>query len=251
MQQYPTQDTEWQAQLEEITGALETVTDSLEREEKLEELLNRVCQQVLRAIPDVDMAGVTLHREDGPETFVCTDETVIEVDAEQYRAGNGPSLHSAETGKIVRVELTEAKQRWPEFTSAATDAGLGSYLSAPLFIDHEYQGAMNLYSRRDHGYRELDATVLDLYTTAIEGYLRTWQRYLATRRLTEQLRTALESRPMIEQAKGILMVLHNYSAEKAFATLVDYSQRSNTKLREVAERMISEAVGPASTDTTR
>ncbi|ASU78912.1 ANTAR domain-containing protein [Actinopolyspora erythraea] len=110
---------------------------------------------------------------------------------------------------------------------------------------------MNLYSKRDHGYRELDATVLELYTTAIEGYLRAWQRYLATRRLTEQLRTALESRPVIEQAKGILMVLNNCGAEQAFATLVDYSRRSNTKLREVAERMISEAVSPASTDHRR
>jgi GAF domain-containing protein len=234
--------TEWQSQLEEITGALESLADAIEREDSIEVLLQRVCQQVLLAIPDVDMAGVTLMGRHGPQTAACTDRAVVEVDAEQYRAGAGPCLQAAATGEIVRVDVESAQQRWPEFARAAREAGVGSYLSAPLFIDAEYQGAMNLYSEAPHGYHELDATILELYTTAVEGNLRTWQRYLATRTLTEQLRTALESRPIIDQAKGIIMVLHGFDADQAFASLVEQSQRHNIKLRDVAERMVTEAL---------
>ncbi|MFR9731511.1 ANTAR domain-containing protein [Saccharopolyspora sp. MS10] len=243
MEQNSTEDTAaWQSQLEEITGALESLADAMEREDSLEMLLHRVCDQVLRAIPGVDMAGVTLATDDGPKTGACTDDTTFEVDLEQYRAGAGPCLHAAESGKIVRVNAEEAKERWPAFTEAARRLGVGSYLSAPLFIDSEYRGALNLYSSQDHGYREIDETVLELYTTAVEGHLRTWQRYLATRELTEQLRTALDSRPVIEQAKGILMVLHGFDADQAFAWLVKQSQNTNTKLRDAAERIVSETV---------
>lgn len=243
MQQNSVEDTTaWQSQLEELTGALESLADAMEREDSLEMLLHRVCDQVLRAIPDVDMAGVTLDTKDGPKTGACTDETTFAVDLEQYRVGSGPCLHAAESGKVVRVDAEEAQQRWPEFAEAARRLGVGSYLSAPLFIDSEYRGALNLYSSRNHGYRELDETVLELYTTATEGHLRTWQRYLATRKLTEQLRTALDSRPVIDQAKGILMVLHGYDAEQAFAWLVKRSQNTNTKLRDAAERIVSETL---------
>ncbi|GAB2649536.1 GAF and ANTAR domain-containing protein [Saccharopolyspora gloriosae] len=241
--------TAWQAQLDEITGSLESLADAMDREDSLDTLLHRVCDQVLRAIPDVDMAGVTLETEDGPKTGACTDETTFEVDLEQYRAGAGPCLHAAESGEIVRVDAEGARQRWPEFAAAARRLGVGSYLSAPLFIDSEYRGALNLYSSRDHGYRELDETVLELYTTAVEGHLRTWQRYLATRRLTEQLRTALDSRPVIDQAKGILMVLHGYDADQAFSWLVKQSQNTNTKLRDAAERIVSETVTARSNGT--
>jgi GAF domain-containing protein len=237
------QEAEWQSQIEELTSALETLADAIEREDSLDALLQRVCQQVLGAIPGVDMAGVSLTSDGrGPKTAACTDEAVGAIDSVQYEAGMGPALHAAATGKIERVDVSTAQQRWPEFVRAAQQAGVNSYLSAPLFIDAEYSGALNLYSLHAHGYRELDAAVLELYTTAVESHLRTWRRYLATRRLTEQLRQALESRPVIERAKGILMVLHGISADQAFEMLVEQSQHRNKKLRDVAEWMVSETV---------
>lgn len=237
------QEAEWQNQIEELTGALETLAAAMDREDSLEVLLQRVCQQVLRALPEVDMASVSLiSDQDGLRTAACTDDAILKIDAEQQRSGTGPCFQAATTGKIERVDVDTAEQRWPEFTRVAHAAGVHSYLSAPLFIEAECQGAMSLYSRHSHGYRDLDAALLDLYTTAVESHLRTWQRYLSTRRLTDQLRRAMETRPVIERAKGILMVLHGINADQAFDRLVEQSQRSNTKLRDLAERMIADTL---------
>ncbi|WP_225978311.1 ANTAR domain-containing protein [Gandjariella thermophila] len=72
-------------------------------------------------------------------------------------------------------------------------------------IDSECVGSLNLYSRSGHGFGGIDAALLQLFTTAAEGALRGARRHLAARQLAEQLRHALQSRSVIDQAKGILM----------------------------------------------
>lgn len=67
--------------------------------------------------------------------------------------------------------MAEARERWPALAHAATELGVSSYLSAPLFIDREYHGSLNLYGTGDHGFRELDAALLKLYTAAAEAAL--------------------------------------------------------------------------------
>jgi GAF domain-containing protein len=225
-------------QLDEVTGALESLSQVLSEEEELSVILLRLCRQAVHAIPETEMASVTLLRVDGPETVAITHEQADEIDQAQYRTGEGPCLHAARTGQVVRIAVAEVRDRWPEFAAAAGGASVASYLSAPLFINSEYHGSLNLYGVRPHGYRTLDAALLELYTTAAEASLQSALRYLKAREHAGHLQSALGSRAIIDQAKGIVMGARRISADEAFMLLVEHSQRENIKLRAVAERLV-------------
>jgi GAF domain-containing protein len=225
--------------LDEVTGALESLSEVLGQEEELPVILQRLCRQVIHAIPETEMASVTLMRDDGPETAAMTDDGANDIDQAQYRTGQGPCLHAARTGQVVRITVAEVRDRWPDFADAAGGAGVASYLSAPLFIDSEYHGSLNLYGRRPHGYRMLDAALLELYTTAVEAALQGARRYLKAREHAGHLQTALGSRGVIDQAKGIVMGARRISADDAFMLLVEHSQRENIKLHDIAQRLVT------------
>ncbi|MFT7866277.1 MULTISPECIES: GAF and ANTAR domain-containing protein [Amycolatopsis] len=228
--------------IDEVTGALERLTSALEQEEDLAVLLQRVSRQVVSAVPDTEMASVTLLRDGTPYTATATGESAFRIDQAQYAAGQGPCLEAARTGELQRVDVAEAAHRWPAFAAAAGEDAVASYLSAPLFIDREYQGSLNLYSSSGGGFGALDAALLELYTTAAEAGLRSARRYRTAQETVEQLRTALTSRAVIDQAKGILMALHRVPADDAFELLVKQSQNQNLKLRELAEQFITQVL---------
>jgi GAF domain-containing protein len=231
----------WPIVLDEVTGALESLTIALESEDDFTVVLQRVCEQVVHAVPGVDEATVTLLTDDGPRTAATTSDLVAELDRDQYAADDGPCLEAARTGQIVRVAVSEAAQRWPVFARDSAAAGFGSFLSAPLVVNDEHAGAINCYSGSGGGFGELDEKLLDLYTGAITAVLRVYRRYELASVTAEQLRIALDSRAVIDQAKGILMALHQISANEAFTLLVEQSQRENIKLRELATRLVTNA----------
>jgi GAF domain-containing protein len=231
--------------VDEVTSALEDLADVLSCEEDLPTLLQRVCQQALHAVPEAHMASVSLLRDGGPETVAATAEHAVEIDRAQYSAGEGPCLEAARTGRIVRVTVRETRDVFPDFVAAAGQAAVASYPSAPLFIDREYQGSLNMYGEEPHGFGELDAALLELYTTAAEAALRTARRYLQAREQAEQLRRALTTRAVIDQAKGVIMAARRVTADEAFTLLVEQSQKQNIKVRDLAQQFIDDILNDA------
>lgn len=227
--------------LDEVTVALSGMRDVLDQEEAVGRVLQRGVDQITRAIPSAALASVTAIRGNDVETVACSSERVLTIDSDQYAAGDGPCLHAARTGEIVRVGVEQARQRWPEFARSAQAAGVASYLSAPLMINDEFAGSLNLYSEEPHGFGDLDEALLRLYVTAATAALANARRYAEVRVLAEQLGQALESREMIGQAVGVLMARRGISAEQAFADLARQSQNTNTKLRELAASVVAGA----------
>jgi len=223
---------------DEVTGALEALAAVLREEDDFRILLRHVCLQVRHAVPGVDEASVTLATAEVPHTATATSAVVAELDGEQYRIGDGPCLEAMRGGKIVRTTVSDALERWPGFARGAREAGFGSFLAAPLVADEQFSGAVNCYGRQDDGFEEVEAQLLELYTAAVEAILRVYHRYLRARDTAEHLRSALTSRAVIDQAKGMLMAIRQVDADDAFALLVEQSQRENVKLREVAERFV-------------
>ncbi|WAL66893.1 GAF and ANTAR domain-containing protein [Amycolatopsis cynarae] len=231
-----------------MTGALDSLTDLLQQEDDFHLLLRQVCAQVTRAVPGVEEATVTLLADGVPQTAAATRKALLDVDNEQYRTGDGPCLEAAKTGEIVRVAVGEARDRWPAFARVAEDAGVMSFLSAPLRVNAGNSGAINCYSTRPGGFADLDARLLNLYTVTVSAACRSHLRYLEARALAEGLRSALDSRAVIEQAKGILMAARGLTADEAFTVLVRQSQRENLKLRTVAERFVAKVSGSPARD---
>ncbi|MEA5362355.1 GAF and ANTAR domain-containing protein [Amycolatopsis sp., V23-08] len=228
--------------VDDVTTALDRLAGTFEAEEELSVVLQRVCQQVVHAVPDAELASITLLRDGAPYTATATGDSALRIDQAQYTAGQGPCLEAARTGELQRVKVAEAARRWPEFAAAAAESAVLGYLSAPLFVDRGYHGSLNLYDTGGNSFGALDAALLELYTTAAEGALRSSRRNQAARETMTQLSTALTSRAVIDQAKGILMALHRITADDAFELLVKASQERNVKLREVAEDFVTSAL---------
>lgn len=227
------------ARLDEITLAMESLTVMLDRGLDLGKMLQAVCEHAVQVVPGADMASITLVREGIPETVASTDRRAVHFDREQYRIGDGPCLRAAETGLPVRVDVGSLGDRWPEFTAAAARLGVASFLAAPLTVEEDMAGAVNLFGFGGHGFGELETKILELYTAAVVFGLRSARRYFDARELVAQLNRALASRAVIDQAKGILMAAHRISAEEAFQLLVKRSQDGNRKLYDVAAEFVA------------
>ncbi|MCC8247675.1 GAF and ANTAR domain-containing protein [Saccharothrix luteola] len=226
--------------LDDVTGALAGLCAVLEQEEDLSAILDRVCNQVGHAIPGADMVSVTLLSDEGPVTGAMTRQDALQVDLAQYRAEEGPCLQAARTGQLVHAVADELPNRWPAFAEEVSGFAVAGFLSVPLCVDEEAPGSLNLYSERTDGFRALDVALLELYTTAAEAAMRNARRYFNAREQTAQLRQALTSRAVIDQAKGIVMAVHRVGADEAFTMLVERSQRENVKLRDFAERFVND-----------
>ncbi|GAB3878005.1 GAF and ANTAR domain-containing protein [Kibdelosporangium lantanae] len=220
--------------LDDVTSVMADLTTALETDAGGVEVLNAICAEAVRVVPGADMASITVIRATGAATAAYTDERALQVDRAQYQAGIGPCLEAAATGRTVRVSTETASELWPEFVASAKHFGVRSYLASPLRVDEQLAGAINLFGFEDHGFREVDSKLLELYATVVTFGLRTNRRYRETRELADHLETAMRSRAVIEQAKGILMAIHKITDEQAMERLIARSQRANIKLRDVA-----------------
>jgi GAF domain-containing protein len=207
----------------------------------LGETLLRVSQVTTDAMPAADMAGISLLGADGkPVTGVFTDPEAPEIDSAQYTSGRGPCLDSWRTGKLIRIDvIDEAKDDYPEFAEAARAHGIRSTLSLPLVAGDDAAGALNMYSRTLRGFTAEDEAVGIMLASAAAIVLVNASAYWQAAQLSEQLSQAMQSRAVIEQAKGILMARSpRLTADEAFDLLRKASQRENVKLRDIAQRIV-------------
>ncbi len=109
--------------LDEVTTALEHLSEALRREDDRRKLMHQVCAQVVRAVPGVDEATVTLLDNGRPFTAASTSDLVTRLDGVQYSAGGGPCLDAAETHRLVRATIDDARDRWPAFGAESRAAG--------------------------------------------------------------------------------------------------------------------------------
>jgi GAF domain-containing protein len=224
--------------LDGLATTVAAVTRTLETESDETTILNAVCAEAVRVIPDADMASITVLRGDEAETAAGTDPRAFAVDRVQYALGDGPCLRAARTGRIVRLSVEHDRGSWPRFLVSAEESGVGSYLSAPLDVDEHLTGALNLFGFHTGGFEDDDSHLLRLYTTIVAFGLRNRRKHKDAHTVTRQLETAIHSRAVIEQAKGILMAAHRITAEEAFQLLITESQHTNTKLHDVAVRFV-------------
>ena len=179
------------------------------------------------------MAGVTLVRNERPTTAVFTEPEAPEIDRAQYETGRGPCVAAYRTGEILRIDDTLTDDRWPEFAAAAAAHGVRSTLSLPLNTEDSILGALNLYSRRVSAFDGNDQ-IVSVFVAHAATSLANSHAYWAAQTLSEQLQEALESRAVIEQAKGILIAEHRCDPDDAFEMLRIRSQHENRKLRDIA-----------------
>jgi GAF domain-containing protein len=210
------------------------------RELSMDDLLQTVADLTKTVMPGTPEASVSLLVKNRPTTVASTGELATHLDETQYEKGHGPCLHAARTGEMTEIPDTRAEDRWPDYTPRAVEHGNLSSLSIPLAIDQDEQvtGALNIYARRPNAFDEASrsvATRFAPYAAVAAGNLHAYQ---SARDMADHLQTALESRAVIDQAKGILMERYKLTADQAFQLLVRASMMTNRKLRDVADHLV-------------
>jgi len=217
-----------------------TLTHSLLSATTVGEVLTQVVYAARRIIPGVHLASVTLRESDGTfHTPVETDPVAVELDQEQYRSGRGPCVESARPDgpAMAAGDDLGTDERWPEFASACVRAGFRSVLATSLLPDgspSQLPGALNLYSRGRRAFVPADRDRALLLATHASLALATTAAVSAADLERSQLRTAIASRDVIGQAKGILMARRGLTADEAFDVLRRTSQDVNVKLIDLA-----------------
>jgi GAF domain-containing protein len=210
-------------------------------EQTMESLLQRVAELAQGVVAGAHEVSITVVGRDKATTVISTGELAIALDERQYADESGPCLDAAQGGTVASIPDMRAETRWPKFTAAAVEAGALSSLSTPIPLQQYANAALNMYGT-DPGAFDQDAIDLAQSFASYAGVaLANMHLYESTRTLAEQLQVAMESRAVIEQAKGVLMGQRRCTAEEAFDILVKLSQQSNRKLREVAQALVDSA----------
>jgi hypothetical protein len=208
-------------------------------EHSLESVVRTATELTARVLPGQPIASVTIVKGGRASTVASSDELALELDEEQYRLGAGPCLSAAATGQPSEIPDMRMDQQWPDFASIAAEAGCGSMLSYPLPVREQVCGALNVYARE---LTAADQRTRDLLTRLVAHAVVPVSNvflYEAAVARAEHLQSALESRAVIDQAKGILMERFRLTPDAAFQALTRVSMETNTKLRDVALRFVA------------
>jgi GAF domain-containing protein len=213
-------------------------------ETDLDSVLKKVADLARRTIPGADEVSVTLIRGTRAQTAAFTGELALKLDESQYETGYGPCLDASRAAATFSVPDMTAENRWPRWAGDALKHGVNSSLSVGLPVQETVTGALNIYATKPEAFDD-DAVVT---ARTFAGYaavaLANAHLYDATATLAEQLQTAMASRAVIEQAKGIIMAERRCTAAEAFALLSKISQDSNRKVRDVAAALVQRAEKP-------
>lgn len=192
--------------------------------------------ELVHEVVDAD-AGVIVAGDDGTTTVRASAGPSADEICELQLAWGGPAMQTQRDG-VPRSLAVDELGEWEELARAARRHGIRVLVSHPIREGNEVIGTFNLYVKGDAG----DAAHLaKLLAENAAASIYNARVYAGARSLAAQLATALESRGVIDQAKGVLMVTQHCGPDEAFDILRRASQRQNRKLRVIAEEVVANA----------
>ena len=216
------------------------VADTLVDEFDVIEFLQMLTERVAGFFPTGEV-GLMLGDHRGRLNFVAaSNENARLLELIQLQYDDGPCLEAFQSGRpVTNVKLSGAAARWPAFAPEAFAAGFESVHAFPLRLRGEVIGAMSVFASAS-ALDEADTHIVQsLADVAVIGLLQ--ER--AIRRgevLTEQLQTALTSRIVIEQAKGIVAQARGVTPDEAFVRIRSYARSHNRRLGDVATTVVTD-----------
>jgi GAF domain-containing protein len=187
--------------------------------------------------------GITLGQDHLPLTVASNEPLAAHVDEVQYGHDQGPCLQAMRTGETVLVDDLSTEQRWGTYPAHALSYGIHSSLSLPLTVNGDSRGALNLYATTVRAFGATEQQSATLFAGQASAGLTVITRQTQQVQLTEQLRDALATRAVIDQALGILMGQNRCDHDTAFAILRTSSQHQNRKLHAIATDIVKAVTG--------
>lgn len=213
----------------------DTLVDEFDVVDLLQMLTER-CVELLAA----DASGLMLADQRGElRLMAVTAERARVLELFELQIDEGPCRDCFATGlAITNVDLTEAYQRWPVFTPAAVEAGFGATHALPMRLRGQVIGALNLFTDGVAPLNDDEIAVGQaMADVATIGLLHERTLHEQTV-LSQQLQTALHSRVLIEQAKGVLAARAGITVSEAFARMRTHARRNHVTLTAVASGVV-------------
>ncbi|MGY1637970.1 GAF and ANTAR domain-containing protein [Geodermatophilus sp. SYSU D00742] len=218
--------------------ALERLGRLALRDNCMRSLLQSVADLAKEVMPGSAEASVSLLINDRSSTAVSTGQLALDCDESQYGRGYGPCLHAAGTGELVEVADAQVETRWRNYMEHAVENGALSSLSVPLPISEGISGALNVYARKPHAFDETSRSVATRFAAYAAVVAANMYAFEEARDMVEHLEHRLESRALVEQAKGILMGRYELTADQALRALAKVARETGSKVQHVADTLV-------------
>lgn len=225
------------------------LADTLVDEFDVVELLTRLADRCVEVL-DVEAAGVMLAANDGPlRVMASSSEAMRVLELFEVQAQEGPCLDCHRTGlPVVNQDLAAGDGPWPRFAAEAVAAGFQSANALPLRLRGTVIGALNLFRAGPNEMSAADIEVAQAFADAATIAILQHRAAHEAQLVNEQLTHALNSRVVIEQAKGMVAERLGLDMERSFSTLRGHARNHNLRLADVADGIISGLIGVSTLD---
>jgi GAF domain-containing protein len=229
-----------------LARTLVELADTLVADFDVVELLTRLTDRCVEVL-EVGAAGLMLAGPDGElRVMASSSEAMRVLELFELQAKEGPCLECYRSGKAVMDrDLATPTSRWPRFAAETVAAGFRSVQALPMRLRGTVIGALNLFHFGAGEMPQADVdgaqALADVATIAILQH----RASLEAQVINQQLHHALNSRIVIEQAKGMVAERASLNMEQAFAALRAYARNHNRRLVDVAEAIISGSLAPS------
>jgi len=181
--------------------------------------------------------------DDGRLLFVASlsrASAELERDHAQLHPFPCPCRDAYSTGDVIRVtDIRDEPARWPQFSASATRLSIAGVASIPMRLADQIIGALNLYSPEPREWSDDDLEVAAVMADMATSYVVNVSKLRQQEQLSEQLQQALESRVIIEQAKGITSQQNSVTVDEAFRLMRKHARNNHASLRVVAEAIVA------------
>ncbi len=225
------------------------LADTLVADFDVVELLTLLADRCVEVL-DIGAAGLMLVAPDGDlRVMASSSEAMRLLELFELQAEEGPCLDCYHTGKpVVNQDLATVNGRWPRFAAEALAAGFHSVHALPMRLRGVVIGALNLFHAEPGEMQQADVdaaqALADVATIAILQHRASFEAQV----LNEQLNVALNTRVVIEQAKGVVAEREGLDMEQAFSVLRNHARNHNLRLADVSRDVIAGTVAVSTLD---
>jgi GAF domain-containing protein len=228
-----------------IGQSVEQLQDLMLSDESVDQFLEDLAglsSRILGGGVDVQ-CGVTYRHQNLATTVACSSDDARVLDEIQYGFGDGPCLHAIRTGSTVVVDDVRTDSRWPDYFQAVAEREYFAMMGVPLVLGPEGGAALNFYAATPSTFTSTTQTIAEGFATQAAKALQMVLRVSRHANTSSNLRSAMESRTTIDIAVGIIMGQNRCTQAEAYTVLKRASNAQNVKVRDIAQRIVSEVSG--------
>ena len=235
-----------------VASTLVKLADTLVADFDVVELLSILVDRCVEAL-DVGAAGLMLVSPAGDlRVMASSSEAMRVLELFELQAQEGPCLDSFRTAEpVMGKDLAAPDNCWPRFSAVAVAAGFRSVQSLPMRLRGTVIGALNLFRFEPGEMKRIDVDAAQAFADLATIAILQHRAAVEAKALNEQLKQALNSRIVIEQAKGMVAERENLDMEQAFALLRNHARNHNLRLVDVAGAIIRGTLAPSTLDQPR